>query len=252
MKVSLVDFVLLILSFFLLIAVILAIVLDHNKKVWHQFDVVLDVVIVDKGRKRTRAQYKRWKSKWQSKNEMRFIVIHKHDGPIALEEPDVVTLKTELDEKDLFISLANFVENTSDRWFLWAGDQVVPHVPIRALTFRSPNSRMLRFFGGKLPDAMIMGVDNEFEFILPVGLFKYNEMLMISSFSDLQLALIHHPEMCYAHIYQELVLVKPEDADKLRERLVNELFQVVHISPRAREIDQLNNILVDVWDPPTT
>jgi hypothetical protein len=260
---STVNFVLLILSFFIFVAVILTILLDRNKQKITQFDVTLDIVLVDNNvqtnddvsTNRTVSQYKLWKQLWKSKENPRFLIFHRGQTSSApnffndekTNNNDITLVHTQDSERDLFTHVSHFMTDTENRKCVWASDNVVPLVPFSARTFQVPNSHLLRYFGGKTPDAFITGVESEFKPILPISLFNYSD-LQNTTMRDIELSLMHHPKMCYSHIYQNIVLThSKDDESRLKERRVDELFQIVHVSPHHTDPSHANTLICQHW-----
>jgi len=251
-----VHFVLLIISLFLLAAIILAICIDTSQRSVNQFDTHIDIVLIETGRKRLESLYRLWKARWHSRYDTRFIVfvmdqsdVHPFDSNVLVLQTPVPSSSTPLEHQiNLFTHMKDYVGTwlggVSGRSFLWAGDNVFPlQHRVKPSVFQVPNSHMFRFFNGTRTDGFLIQAEEDFESTLPCTPFVYDE-IDHRDFNDikLQLMLPYEPKYVFsAQIEETVVLKTSNDLDRLQHRTKSaQPFEVIHISPRSADQAGLN------------
>jgi len=243
-----VNFVLLVISVFLLGAIILAIVLDTNERSMDVVDVDIDIIFMDKGRGRWETQFRVWKQQWRTRRSLRFIVFSPNRIEFSTGDDTVfIAIQTSESENTLYTTAGTLIPSTEGRHFLWASDNVIPLHRVSASTFQVPHSDLWRFFGGCHSDEIVMNLQAEYEETLPVGVFPYT-LTQGRNIIEFRHALLNpETKACFTYIYQTVLLRQETDISQLSKHFPSQLFQIVHISPQSNSTIALNQAVIAFW-----
>lgn len=206
---------------------------------------IIDVIFVAKGRRRAQIQHKLWMQHWTPLQMTHFFVVHLKGVDDADDtNPGLAHFKTDFEtESEVFLNIADIVSSKNAK-FLWASDTVIPLADVKLRMFQR-NSLGWRFFSGFNPDAILFGISDFFEKTIPVTLLAY-EKLVFETYEDFELYFISGKHNVYSNMAQNVVL--PNSKNKMKARMKNELFQVVHINPNTEfDIAELNSLIQKTW-----
>lgn len=102
-----------------------------------------------------------------------------------------------------------------------------------------------RFFSGFQPDAVLFGIQDLFEPTVPVVLTKYVKLGIFDTYTQFEVNFISSKYNVYSNISQ--LVVFPNTKNKIKSRLRNEVFQVVHVTPSEEDQNQYNDTIKEIW-----
>ncbi len=209
----------------------------------------VDIIFVSRGRNREDIQYKLWSKYFEPGYEVRFFVIHTKNYPIIAEKSTILknhfSSNYELDQ-DLFMHINEIIPSEikkSDK-FIWASDCVVPIQKV-LVNFFERNNLGSRFFSGFNADATLLNVSHLFEPTIPVGFIEYGKINTHKSYHGFLAHFLSGRHHVYSNVAQELLLPNPKN--KAKTMAPREMFQVAHLDPTNQDLQNLNEILKNIW-----